>query len=86
MTMRQPQTDNADTHTGDTDSTSVVVWTFNAERGDFDGIRAHRRDQDTYELLDAPAGQLFEAGDLVRCELSDGELIVQERVFRHRLI
>jgi hypothetical protein len=61
------------------------VWAYNPERGDFDDVAAVRRDRDVYELL-AGGGNGFEAGDLVRVELADGELIVQERVFGQRLL
>lgn len=64
----------------------VAVFIFNAARGDFDGVPARRRDPDTYELLGTPSGAEFDSGDLVRCELSDGELVVRERVYRQRLV
>ncbi len=64
---------------------STVVWAFNPARGDFDGVAAVRRDRDLYELTDA-GGNGFEPGDLVRVELAEGELIVQERVYGQRLL
>jgi hypothetical protein len=63
----------------------ATVFAFSPVLGDFQAVEAVRRDRDVYELRsDAGDGHL--AGDLVRCELSDGELIVKERVFRARLI
>ena len=64
---------------------SVAVFAFNPARGDFDELSANRRDKDVYELTEA-GGNAFEAGDLVRVELAEGELIVQERVFGQRLL
>lgn len=63
----------------------VDVFAYNPERGDFDGVPAVRRDRDVYELVGG-GGDGFEAGDLVRVELAEGELIVQERVYGQRLL
>lgn len=65
---------------------AATVFAFNPALGDFDAVEALRRERDTYELLAGPVGDGYDAGDLVRCELSDGELIVQERVYSQRLV
>ena len=67
-------------------TTNTVIYAFNQQRGDFDAVIAVRREADLYELLETPAIDGFTTGDLVRCELSDGELIVQGHVYSPRLI
>lgn len=64
-----------------------TIWSWNAARGEFDALLARRCSPDTYEVLEAATGSsALEPGDLVRCELSDGELLVSDRVWRSRLI
>jgi hypothetical protein len=60
----------------------VAVFAFNPARGDFESLPAVRRSSDAYELLGAPGDAGYAAGDLVRCELSDGELIVRGHAAR----
>jgi hypothetical protein len=64
----------------------VAVHVFNRERGDFDAIPAQRVEPGVYEILEASAASSLGSGDLVRCELSDGELVVREQLFRTRLL
>ena len=64
----------------------VAVFAYNTARGDFDPLPAVRRTPDEYELLEASEASGFAAGDIVRCELSDGELIVRERIYGTRLL
>lgn len=64
----------------------VAVHVFNRERGDFDAIPAHRVEPDVYEILEVSEVSSLGSGDLVRCELSDGELVVREQLFRTRLL
>lgn len=57
-----------------------TVYVFDPVLGDFHAAVARRRSRDLYELLDGPLGNVYSTGDLVRVELSDGELIVRERI------
>ena len=67
-------------------ATATTIWAWIASSGDFFAASAVRIAPDTYELIDAPDGSDFAPGDHVKCELSDGELVVRERVFRTRLL
>lgn len=62
------------------------VWAWNAARLEFDRLRAIRHAPDTWEITTAPKGASCETGDLVMCELSDGELLMRERVWTGRLL
>lgn len=64
----------------------VLVHAFNPERGDFDALDARRIEPDIYEIANAPAEGPLTLGDLVRCELSDGELVVREQIWHARLL
>lgn len=64
----------------------VLVHAFNPDRGDFDALEARRIEPDVYEITSTPAGGPLALGDHVRCELSDGELVVREQVWRTRLL
>lgn len=67
------------------DAREQTVWAFSPAIGDFVALVAVRYDRDEYELLEGESVVGFAAGDRVRCELSDGELIVCERIYRDRL-
>lgn len=70
------------------------VWAWNAARLEFDRLRARRTDVDTWEIVDvspdrrvaAGSPAALDPGDVVRCELSDGELLVHDRLWRGRLL
>lgn len=65
----------------------AIVWAWNAQRLEFDAFDARRAGPDTYEVVRAPRGTHGLApGDIVRCELSEGELLVHERVWLGRLL
>lgn len=63
------------------------VWAWNAQRLEFDRLQAVRCAPNTWEIRKVPReGAAFDPGDLVHCELSDGELLVQSRVWSGRLL
>jgi hypothetical protein len=71
-----------------TATTADDVWAWNAQRLEFDRLQAVRCAPDTWEIRRVPRdhGSAFDPGDLVHCELSDGELLVQSRVWSGRLL
>jgi hypothetical protein len=85
MTRQSENQQAAATIGSEPTATATTVWAWVAARGDFSQAQATRVAPDTYELLDAPDGSDLVAGDQVKCELSDGELVVRERVFRTRM-
>lgn len=63
------------------------VWAWNASKLEFDRLRAVRCAPNTWEVVGVPRGSVaYDRGDLVHCELSDGELLVQSRVWSGRLL
>ena len=79
-------TSNAAGSNGHAQQAATTIWAWVSAIGDFASAQATRVAPDVYELLDAPVGSDFAAGDQVSCELSDGELVVRERIFRQRLV
>jgi hypothetical protein len=65
------------------------VWAWSPVLRDFVAVPARRTRADEYEVLRPRRGSApttLEVGDVVRCELSDGELVVRERIFSARLV
>ena len=65
----------------------AIVWAWNSERGDFDACQAKRTAPNEYEITGVPSeASDHTIGDVVACELSDGELVVQRRLYASRLM
>lgn len=66
-------------------ATYVLAWSWEAL--EFEELNAKRNGPNTWEITeDSPLGDGLRTGDLVRCELSDGELLVNERLWSGRLL